>query len=163
MAISKALADKEKTPDNLNRRHPDFADFAVRLGRAIGRENETIAALKSAEADKAVFNLENDDIGSEIIKLIKTSEEFSGTIVDLLREIFSQNSEFDMMYWTPKRAGRRISKLWPHISDLYDASEDKSGSVRTIRIKKRSDGRPDVMPATTPNQPERDVIEGGIL
>ncbi len=162
-AISKALADKGNVPGNLNRRHPDFADFAVRLGRAIGRENETIAALRHAEAYKAVFNLENDDVGAEIINLMRNKGGFSGTIVYLLKEMQEQNSEFDMMYWTPKRVGKRISKLWAHISDLYDATEDKSGSIRTIRLKKRNNGMPDAMPAPTSEKPERDVVEGGIL
>ena len=46
--LQKALADTGATPPNLNSRHPDFAAFAVKIGRALGRETEAIAALKSS-------------------------------------------------------------------------------------------------------------------
>jgi hypothetical protein len=51
--------------------HPDFAAFAVRIGRAIGRESEAIHALKSAEHDKSAFCVENDLIGSALLDFVK--------------------------------------------------------------------------------------------
>jgi hypothetical protein len=53
--LATALADTAPVPAGLNQRHPDFAAFAVRIGRAIGRESEAVAALRSAELDKSAF------------------------------------------------------------------------------------------------------------
>lgn len=59
------------TPSGLNLRHPDFAAFAVRVGRALGRETEAISALRYAEADKSAFCVENDDFGLAISTLLQ--------------------------------------------------------------------------------------------
>ncbi|MDD2711157.1 MAG: DnaB-like helicase N-terminal domain-containing protein [Verrucomicrobiae bacterium] len=77
--ISAALADVGPVPKGLNSRHPDFAAFGVRLGRAMGREQEAIKTLRAAEADKAAFCIEHDVVGAALINLIQLeSTEFSG-------------------------------------------------------------------------------------
>lgn len=67
MSDADKIADAEPTPGGLNQRHPDFAALAVRIGRAIGREAESIHALKSAEQDKSFFCLENDTIATAFV------------------------------------------------------------------------------------------------
>ncbi len=47
--------------------------MAFRIGRAMGLERETIAALQAAEADKSSFNLENDPFGSILLELTEQS------------------------------------------------------------------------------------------
>ncbi|NLE41296.1 MAG: hypothetical protein GX615_05640, partial [Lentisphaerae bacterium] len=69
--LSVALADTAPTPGRLNARHPDFAAFAVRIGRAMGREVEAVEALKAAERDKSLFNLENDTVGAVLLEMMQ--------------------------------------------------------------------------------------------
>jgi hypothetical protein len=76
--LATALADTQPTPAGLNQRHPDFATLGVRIGRAIGRETEIIAALRSAETDKSAFCIENDPIGAALIVYLTTAGEFNG-------------------------------------------------------------------------------------
>jgi hypothetical protein len=65
--VASALADSRPTPAGLNQRHPDFAAFAVRIGRALNREAATVAALQSAEMDKSAFCLENDTVAAALL------------------------------------------------------------------------------------------------
>lgn len=117
-AISKALADDGATPTGLNRRHPDFASFAVKLGRATGREKESINALQQAEADKSSFNLENDAVGSVIQQLMDAEKSFYGTSAELLEKL-KQYDEYFSFKWTPRKLGKRISKIWPHLQARF--------------------------------------------
>ena len=75
--LSTALADTQPTPGELNQRHPDFAASAVRIGRAIGREKESIAALRAAEQDKSIFCVENDYIGAAVLAYISQAQTFA--------------------------------------------------------------------------------------
>lgn len=125
--ISKALADTSPTPKALNKRHPDFAEFAVKLGRAMGREKEAIQALQSAELDKSRFNLENDDLGMVILAYMTDHDEIEGTTAEILRQLKDHDPEFNPSsekcpkgYWNPKKAGMRLAKLEPHLSELFN-------------------------------------------
>ncbi len=136
--LSKTLADRDPVPKNLNQRHPDFAAFAVHIGRAIGREQEAIDALQAAEADKPMFNLENDDMGNALFDLMLDLESFEGTAAELLDELKKQDSYFEN--WTPKRIGKRLQKLWPHLESIFQAKQDKQhgGILRyVLRVNKR--------------------------
>ena len=77
--IAAALKDRQPTPGGLNQRHPDFAAFAVRIGRALSREAETVAALQSAETDKTAFCLENDSIAAALMSYLRIAGSFTGT------------------------------------------------------------------------------------
>ena len=127
--LSKALADETPVRNgNLNRRHPDFAEFAVRLGRAIGREAQAIATLQSAEADKSRFNLENDEVGSALIEL----GDWQGTAQELLEALIAIDAGFDGK-WSAKRLGKRIAKLWTHLEgDLQASKETEGHSKKTV-------------------------------
>lgn len=133
--LSYALADHEPVPANLNRRHPDFAEMAVKIGRAIGREAETIAALRAAEADKSLFNLENDDAGAGLLAVMEGRESFTGTAAELLEALQSIDAAFSADYWTAKRLSKRLTKLWPHIEGLLSGKMDKGhGGIITYRM-----------------------------
>jgi hypothetical protein len=111
-----ALADTTPTPAGLNRRHPDFAAFAVRLGRALNREAEAVAALKHAEADKSAFCLENDNIGAALLAYLRTVESFSGTAGDLAPKLVEIDSELSAVKpLSPKKLGKRLAAIWPHL------------------------------------------------
>jgi hypothetical protein len=121
--IAAALADDTEPPPGLNQRHPDFARFAFRLGRALGQETEAVAALSAAENDKALFCLENDTVGTALLGFIAAQNEFEGTSRDLLDgfkefELIEEDSRL-----SPKGIGRKIESLWPHIEKVFAADK----------------------------------------
>jgi hypothetical protein len=111
-----ALADTAPTPAGLNRRHPDFAAFAVRIGRALGREAEAVAALKHAEADKSAFCLENDNIGAALLAYLRTVESFTGTANELAPHLVEIDPELSAIKpLSAKKLGKRLAAIWPHL------------------------------------------------
>jgi len=117
--LSKALADHADTPDGLNARHPDFARFAVKLGRALGREKVVVTALREAEADKARLCLENDYVCSTLLSFIQRIGCFEGSANHLVDEL--QHFEMGLQRLTPKGLSKRLQNLWPHIQAVFDA------------------------------------------
>jgi hypothetical protein len=126
-----ALADEAPTPTRLNARHPDFAALAVRIGRACGMEAETIAALRTAEADKSLFNVENDNVGSALIE-IASAGPFGGSASDVLARLVEHDQSFEGRM-SVNRLGKRLAKLWPHLAAALQATQDRDGHTRTLR------------------------------
>ena len=122
--LSVALADKAAVPGGMNKRHPDFAFLSVRLGRAMGREQDVLAALQNAEADKSTFNLENDDIGVSVIGLMENDGSFSGTASELLAKLISIDPSFEGKL-SVKRLSKRLNRLWPHLVSMFSAKQEK--------------------------------------
>jgi hypothetical protein len=124
--LQKALADAGPTPPGLNARHPDFAAFAVKIGRGLNREAEAVTALQNAEADKAAFCLENDNIGAALLAFIQQEREFTGTAKDLAPKLQEIDAEL-IDHLSPKRLGRRLVALWPHLQKtLATARKDEN-------------------------------------
>jgi hypothetical protein len=129
--LSIALADQRPTPAGLNHRHPDFAAFAVRIGRAIGREAQIVAALKAAEMDKSAFCLENDTPGSALIMLMQSKKKWDGTAAQLLEALKEVDADMAATrkdgkpMWSAKRLGRRLGMLWPHLEKMFRAKQEK--------------------------------------
>lgn len=138
--LSRALADQEPVPAGLNARHPDFADFAVRIGRAMGRGDEAVAALRAAEADKSLFNLENDQIGAAMLDLL-AAENFHGTAAELLGRLQCFDPGLDGRI-NARSLGRRLQKLWPHLQAAFGAEsyQDTHSKVLRYRFTSRSAG-----------------------
>jgi hypothetical protein len=113
--LAVALGDSQPTPTGLNQRHPDFAAFAVRIGRALSREKETVAALQSAEADKAAFCIENDTIAAALLAYLRVAGTFTGTAAELAPHVVEMDGELKDKL-SPKRLGKRLAALWPHLS-----------------------------------------------
>jgi hypothetical protein len=130
--LAKALLDSKPTPAGLNARHPDFARFAVRIGRALGRETETIAALRQAEADKSAFCLENDSIGAAIFNYMTTAKDFTGTAAALLAKLKEVDPDMDA---SPKRIGKRLASLWPHCEVLFKAKRTQDSHSKATVFK----------------------------
>lgn len=138
--LAYAMADRDPVPVNLNRRHPDFAEMAVRIGRAIGREEQAVAALRAAEADKSLFNLENDDAGAGLLALMEGRGSFIGSAAELLEAMQEVDSAFSSDYWTARRLSKRLAKLWPHIEGLLAGKLDRGhGGFTTYRFRGRGD------------------------
>lgn len=114
VTLRKAMADSGATPTGLNARHPDFAAFAVRIGRALGREEEAIAALKAAEADKSTFCLENDAIASALLAYLRQVDSFTGTAAALVQHLAVLDHDLERRL-SPKKLSKRLSTLWPHL------------------------------------------------
>jgi len=122
--LSVVLADKNPVPGGLNKRHPDFATLSVRIGRAMGREQDALNAIKNAEADKSTFNLENDDIGMSIIGLMEAESSFSGTASELLAKLVIIDPSFEGKL-SIKRLSKRLNRLWPHLVSMFSAKQEK--------------------------------------
>ena len=114
-----ALADSAPVPTGLNRRHPDFAAFAVKIGRALGRESEAVAALKQAEADKSAFCLENDSIGAALLNYLNRAKSFNGPAADLVSCLVSVDGELAGQL-SAKRLGKRLAAIWPHLQGVLE-------------------------------------------
>lgn len=121
--LSGALADRGEVPAGLNQRHPDFAALAVRIGRAMGREAATVAALRAAESDKGLFNLENDNVGAALLELVSAGP-FTGTAGELFEALKGIDAGFDGRL-SLKGLGKRLSKLWPHVESTLAARKER--------------------------------------
>jgi hypothetical protein len=121
----------------LNQRHPDFAAFAVRIGRAIGREVETVHALKSAEHDKSLFCLENDAIATALLAALASGETFTGTASELREKLIATDTDLaDKL--SAKRLGKRLSMLWPHLEKVLATAKQETGRGRVITYTLKS-------------------------
>lgn len=126
-----ALADTAPTPPKLNARHPDFAAFAVRIGRALGRETEAVAALQAAESDKSSFCLENDSVAPAVLGFVRHVGEFDGSAADLLPLLRQHDPELPENL-SPRGLGKRLSNLLPHLAHVLAVAkrhETRSGMV----------------------------------
>lgn len=112
--LRSALADTAPTPAGLNKRHPDFASFAVRIGRALDRESEAVAALKQAETDKSAFCLENDTIGAALLAYLRMAQTFNGTASELVPHLVEMDGELAERL-SSKRLAKRLGAIWPHL------------------------------------------------
>jgi hypothetical protein len=134
--LATALADMEQTPARLNQRHPDFAAFAVKIGRAIGRPAEFIQALKSAELDKSLFCLENDSIATALLACLANVGTFTGTAGELRQKLIETDTELaalaDNGKFSAKRLGKRLSMLWPHLEKVLATAKQETGRGRII-------------------------------
>lgn len=125
-----ALADTAEVPLGLNHRHPDFSALGVRIGRALGAEPDAVAALKAAEADKGLFNLENDTVGAALIELLRV-DPFSGTAGVLLERLVAIEPAFAGRL-SAKRLAKRLAKLWPHLHSVFHASSRRDDYLNAI-------------------------------
>ena len=137
-----ALADKKPVPPGLNHRHPDFAAFAVRIGRAIGREEKFVAMLRAAEEDKSMFCLQNDYVASAILDLVAREESFEGTAAQLrskLDDVNDQQFTDKSGKPTAKSIGKRLTALWPHLEKILDAqSEENRDHIKIYNLKAKN-------------------------
>lgn len=131
--LADVLADTGATPGGLNARHPDFARFAVRLGRAMGREADAIAALGAAESDKGLFNLENDPIGAALLEVLQSGP-FFGTAGDLRDAVIRTDTAFEGKL-SAQRLSKRLAKLWPHLQSVCKAMVEKDAHTKIMSYK----------------------------
>ena len=133
--LARALADVAPVPSGLNARHPDFAALAVRIGRAMGREAEAVNAMRAAEADKHLFNLENDAVGAALLELVSAGP-FEGSARELLEALKVIDPAFEGRL-SDKRLGKRLQKLWPHLENTLGARKERDSHTRNWRYSFR--------------------------
>ena len=121
--LSKSLADTQPAGRGLNLRHPDYAEWAVRIGRAMGRESEAVASLRRSENQKALFCLENDAIGSAVRSFINQEKTFEGTAAELLGRLVNVDPEFSKTPLSTKSLSKRLGQLWPHLETVLKVSK----------------------------------------
>lgn len=134
--LAKVLMDKEPVDKSINRRHPAYGEFSVRIGRAIGDEEGVVKALGAAEANKAILPLLNDVVAKGILEVLKdrnwewvgTSGEMSELIIarqgddgdDKTRDIYSS-----------RRVGKAFSRYKRQFATLFRMDEPRLDQGRT--------------------------------
>ena len=126
-----ALADTAPTPPKLNARHPDFAAFAVKIGRALGREAEAVVALQTAEADKSSFCLENDSVAPAVLGYVRHVGEFDGSAAVLLPLLRQHDPELPENL-SPRGLGKRLSNLIPHLARVFAVAKCHEGRCSKV-------------------------------
>ena len=128
--LAAALADKGAVDENINRRHPEFAEFSVRCGRAMGCEAEAVRALATAEIEKSVLPLMNDMIAKEIVAVLldqKTAGDVSFTAGEMSEMIIGRLDADDVdektkAIYGARRIGKAIKKFEADFSTLFSYS-----------------------------------------
>jgi len=140
--LARALADTGPTPERLNARHPDFAAMAVRVGRVLGIEDQAVAALRTAEADKSRFAIENDSLLCGLLDVI--GGPWTGTAADLRDLLVEADPGLDGKL-SPKRLGKRMTALWPHLESLFLATKERTERGSTYSLRPTAGTSPDVL------------------
>ena len=135
--LAAALADRKPTPTGLNARHPDFAAFAVRIGRALNREAETVTALQTGEADKSAFCLENDSIAAALLAYLATVGTFTGTAKELVPHLVATDGDLAERL-SAKRLGKRLAALWPHLQKALAVARRETDRTAVLQFTFRA-------------------------
>jgi hypothetical protein len=143
--LAEALKDNKPVPAGLNLRHPDFATFAVKIGRAIGCEPQAINAITVAEKDKSLFCLENDFVASALLDYVNTAKSFTGTAAELREKLIEADPSFITRDGKPsvKTIGKRLSTLCPHLERVLPVArvETGRGRLKTYTLGRETDHR----------------------
>jgi hypothetical protein len=148
--LQSALADTQPTPGSLNRRHPDWAAFAVKIGRALGCEAETIAALRTAEEDKSTFCLENDFVAPALLAYLRQAGGFNGTAKDLLPHLVETDPDLDDKL-SARGLGKRLTSLWPHLEKQFKCTKRTSHNMLVFSFVPKDGGEPSAEPTAPPD------------
>ena len=135
--LSKVLADDQPVDERVNRRHPDYGVFSVKVGRAIGDEKGVVAALSSAEADKALLPLRNDAITKEILEVLRENEwTWSGTSGELSEKIIARQGddadEKTKQIFSSRRVGKALNKYLRQFSIIFNTDAPRISSGRSV-------------------------------
>lgn len=121
--IAAVLADNEPVR-HVNRRHPDFGAAALRMGRAIGQEEEAYKAMRKAETDKFLQNLKSDTFGELWLNLVRRNETF--TAADFVVKMRSYDEKFVERHdWNSVKVGKAIERLRESLVFLYGLTTKK--------------------------------------
>ncbi|MBO7236918.1 MAG: hypothetical protein J6V45_02400, partial [Kiritimatiellae bacterium] len=134
--VAKILLDDKPVDASVNRRHPDYGEFSVRVGRAIGDEEGAVKALGAAEADKAMLPLLNDAVTQEIMMVLSDKGwEWSGTAGELSDAIIARQGDDEdektKTIFSSRRVGKALNKYFRQFSIIFRLDEPKLSEGRT--------------------------------
>ena len=135
--LAKALMDKAPVDKSINRRHPDYGEFSVRVGRAIGDEEGVVKALGAAEADKAILPLMNDAVTKEIMGVLSDKGyEWSGTAGEMSELIIAKQGDDEdektKSIFSSRRVGKAFNKYMRQFSIVFRMEEPKLREGRSV-------------------------------
>lgn len=133
--LAKVMLDEKPVDASVNRRHPDYGEFSVRVGRAIGDEEGAVKALGAAEADKAMLPLMNDVVTKEIMAVLSDNAwTWSGTAGELSEAIISrQGDDVDdktKTVFSSRRVGKALNKYLRQFFIIFRMDEPKLSEGR---------------------------------
>ena len=147
--LSKALADKTEVPKNINARHPDFATFAMKIGRAMGQEHLSLICLNNAEKDKSMFNIENNTAGACLLEFCRKGP-VSGDAKSLAIQMNAMDTDAKTKF-TGVWVGRKINKIFPHLEKVLGAKITFSGNgTKIYNFRFMSGSHLGIVPALPP-------------
>lgn len=135
--LAKVLQDDASVDKSVNRRHPDYGEFSVRVGRAIGDEEGAVQALGAAEADKAILPLMNDAVTKEIMSVLADKGyEWSGTAGEMSELIISKQGDDEdektKTIFSSRRVGKALNKYMRQFSIVFRMDEPKLREGRSV-------------------------------
>ena len=135
--LSKVLADDKPVNASVNRRHPDYGVFSVKIGRAIGDEPGAVAALGAAEADKALLPLKNDIVTKEILDVLRENGwKWSGTSGEMSEAIIAaQGDDADdktRQIYSARRVGKAFNKYLRQFSIIFKTVPPRLSAGRSV-------------------------------
>ena len=135
--LANALLDKAPVDKSINRRHPDYGEFSVRVGRAIGDEEGVVKALGAAEADKAILPLMNDAVTKEIMGVLSdTDYEWAGTAGEMSELIIAKQGDDEdektKSIYSSRRVGKAFNKYMRQFSLIFRMDEPKLREGRSV-------------------------------
>ena len=135
--LAKVLQDDAPVDKSVNRRHPDYGEFSVRVGRAIGDEEGAIQALGAAEADKAILPLMNDAVTKEIMAVLgDKGYEWSGTAGEMSELIIAKQGDDEdektKVIFSSRRVGKALNKYMRQFSIVFRMDEPKLREGRSV-------------------------------
>jgi hypothetical protein len=93
--------------------------------------------LRTAEADKSAFCLENDAIGAALLAHLNGAQSFTGTAAELAPHIIAADKDLDGKL-SAKRLGKRLSALWPHLQKALAVCKKEQDRTRLWRFTFRA-------------------------
>jgi len=135
LALTLGKAMREPCPTVVvNRRHPDFASFAARVGSALACYSSITSALREAEDAKAIFCLENDSVMSALLEVLeaKGAEGFKGPMSDLVHEIKVVDEGLEWL--TPKKLGKRLASHWSFLTRKLKICQKQNHGTREVKM-----------------------------
>ncbi len=126
--MRRALADAGPVPKGMNRRHPDWAGWVYRLGRAAGMAEEAERAIRENESYKAVFAVSNDAFGRFLLQGIQGG--FRGSALDLSQHLQATCEGFSSEMWTAAKIGKALKRMGVALKSLFNFEKlNHSGSA----------------------------------
>ncbi len=126
--MARALADAGPVPKGMNRRHPDWAAWVWRLGRAAGMAEEAERAIRENESFKAVFAVSNDAFGRFLLAGVRNG--FRGSALDLSQHLQASCEGFSSEMWTAAKIGKALKRMGVALKQLFGFEKlNHSGSA----------------------------------